>query len=68
MFRPAFAIGVTALCLALSSHAQTAAEVASPAYDAELARSLGADENGMKSYVFVLLKTGPNNSRRTRYW
>lgn len=60
MFRPVFAIGTTALCLALSSHAQTAAEVAPPAYDAQLARSLGADEYGMKSYVFVLLKTGPN--------
>jgi uncharacterized protein YciI len=60
MFRPAFAIGATALCLALSSHARTPAEAAQPTYDAELARSLGADDNGMKSYVFVLLKTGPN--------
>lgn len=59
MFRPAFAIGAAALCLALSSHAQTTAEAAPPAYDAELARSLGADENGMKSYVLVVLKTGP---------
>ncbi|MDP3824259.1 MAG: YciI family protein [Burkholderiales bacterium] len=60
MFRPAFAIGAMALCLALSSHAQTTPEAAPPTYDAELARSLGADEYGMKSYVFVLLKTGPN--------
>lgn len=30
-----------------------------PAYDAELARSVGADERGMKSYVLVVLKTGP---------
>lgn len=29
-----------------------------PKYDAALADSLGADEYGMKSYVFVLLKTG----------
>lgn len=29
-----------------------------PAYDAELAQKLGADEFGMKSYFFVLLKTG----------
>ena len=28
-------------------------------YDAELAEALGADEYGMRSYVFVMLKTGP---------
>ena len=31
-----------------------------PAYDAELAQRLGADERGMRSYVLVILKTGPN--------
>ena len=60
MFRPASAIGAAALCLAWSSHAQTTAEAAQPAYDAELARSVGAEENGMRSYVLVVLKTGPN--------
>jgi uncharacterized protein len=30
-----------------------------PEYDSILARSLGADDYGMKSYVFVILKTGP---------
>ncbi|MEE2692452.1 MAG: YciI family protein [Pseudomonadota bacterium] len=30
-----------------------------PAYDAELATALGADDYGMRAYVFVLLKTGP---------
>jgi uncharacterized protein YciI len=30
-------------------------------YDSILAKSLGADEYGMKSYVFVILKTGTNN-------
>ena len=39
--------------------AAIAAAAADPAFDAELARSVGADERGMKSYVFVLLKTGP---------
>lgn len=29
-------------------------------YDAELAKSLGGNDNGMKSYILVLLKTGPN--------
>jgi uncharacterized protein YciI len=33
--------------------------VAPPPYDEALAKRLGADERGMKSYVFVLLKTGP---------
>lgn len=28
-------------------------------YDSLLARKLGADEYGMKNYIFVLLKTGP---------
>lgn len=28
-------------------------------YDATLAKALGADDYGMKSYVFVVLKTGP---------
>lgn len=35
------------------------AETAKPPYDAALAQRLGADERGMKRYVFVILKTGP---------
>lgn len=31
-------------------------------YDAELAKKLGADEHGMRSYVLVILKTGPNDA------
>ena len=34
------------------------AQVSNPEYDAVLAKSLGADQYGMKSYVLVLLKTG----------
>lgn len=61
MFRTAsLAASAAALCFAQSAHAQTTAEVDKPAYDAELARSVGADENGMRSYVLVVLKTGPN--------
>ena len=37
------------------------AQVPNPQYDKMLADSLGSDENGMKSYVFVILKTGPVN-------
>jgi len=46
--------------LAAPSQAQVPAPAAIPPYDVELARSLGASENGMRSYVFVLLRTGPN--------
>jgi len=49
--------------LALPAHAQEAtpapAPAAAPAYDAALAQRLGADEMGMRSYVLVILKTGP---------
>jgi hypothetical protein len=50
------------LALALSmgaSVAQPSGEAAAPRYDAALARSLGADERGMRRYVLVILKTGP---------
>ena len=30
-------------------------------YDAELAKKLGADDMGMRHYVLVILKTGPND-------
>lgn len=44
-------------CLALSAMAQTT----NPNYDSALAKTLGADDYGMKMYVMVLLKSGPNN-------
>lgn len=52
---PALALA-TLLALPFAATAQGAA----PAYDAELATSLGADERGMRQYVLVILKTGPN--------
>jgi len=36
------------------------AQSKNPLYDAELAKKLGADEYGMKTYVMAFLKTGPN--------
>jgi uncharacterized protein YciI len=33
-----------------------------PNYDAALADKLGADDYGMKGYIFVILKTGPNKT------
>lgn len=49
-----------ALLLPLPTLSQVAADNAKPAYDAELARSVGADDFGMRKYVLVVLKTGPN--------
>jgi len=41
------------------AQAPAAVEPTNPAYDADLARSLGADDMGMRRYVLVILKTGP---------
>jgi len=54
------AICTALLFLSLAARAQGASEPPKPPYEPELARSLGADENGMKRYVLVILKTGPN--------
>jgi len=40
----------------LRLNAQTNTET----YDSTLAKRLGADERGMKSYILVILKSGPN--------
>ena len=48
------------LFLSLSVGAQGSPDAARPAYEPELALLLGADDNGMKSYVLVILKTGPH--------
>ena len=40
--------------------AHDAPATARPAFDAELARSVGADDHGMRHYVLVVLKTGPS--------
>ncbi|MBX7185541.1 MAG: YciI family protein [Vicinamibacteria bacterium] len=49
---------VLCLCAAPPALAQEAKPSPAP-YDADLAQRLGADQRGMKSYVLVLLKTGP---------
>jgi uncharacterized protein YciI len=43
--------------------AQTKAEKSKPAYDALLAKKLGADDYGMRKYVIAFLKNGPNRSQ-----
>lgn len=61
-FAPLAAALLAACLTAATAQAQTSAP-ASPApaskYDEALAKSVGADERGMKSYVLVILKTGP---------
>ena len=50
---------VTATFASLSPPASAAEPAAKPAFDAALAARTGADERGMRSYVLVILKTGP---------
>lgn len=52
-------LGMLAALLALVS-GPAAAQQPPASYDAELAARTGADDLGMRSYVLVVLKTGPN--------
>ena len=58
---------IAAMCLmsicVLGQVAASKAEVAAPKFDAELAKKVGADENGMRRYVIAFLKTGPNDAK-----
>jgi len=56
---------LSALCiLFLAAVVFTQAPQADPPskYDADLAKKTGADDYGMKSYVFCILKTGPKDA------
>ncbi|HTM98886.1 MAG TPA: YciI family protein [Pedobacter sp.] len=48
------------IALGLSVNAQE--KKLNPKYDEALAKKLGAEENGMKMYVLVMLKTGSNTT------
>ena len=50
---------IAAALLSIAMTSSVRAEEKPSAYDANLAAALGADDYGMRSYVFVLLKTGP---------
>jgi uncharacterized protein YciI len=51
---------ITVACLSWSyALAQAPSAPPKPTFDAELAKSVGADEFGMRKYVLVVLKTGP---------
>lgn len=54
---------LAALALLLTSPLADAAEpvaISNPDYDAALAQKTGANDMGMRAYVLVILKTGPN--------
>ena len=55
---------ILALVLSNGAVAETDQAV-SDIYDEQLASELGADEYGMKSYVMVVLNTGPNDAAVT---
>lgn len=60
MWKHALATLGSLICLGSAVAANQAAPAAPAAHhDAELAKSLGADERGMRPYVLVILKTGP---------
>jgi uncharacterized protein YciI len=47
-------------CLTAIGNAGAHTEAVRSTFDAEAAQRMGADKRGMRSYVLVLLKTGPN--------
>jgi uncharacterized protein YciI len=50
---------ISLLALSCCAAAQPPTEPGGAAFDPELAESLGADQYGMRSYVLVILTTGP---------
>jgi uncharacterized protein YciI len=51
-----------ALCILFLLCFGTAIAADEQAYDPELAKKLGADERGMKTYVLCILRTGPKDA------
>lgn len=56
-------IALAAVLLATAFVSTGAVAQGKPAYDAELARSVGADERGMRPYVVAFLAPGPNRDQ-----
>ena len=59
MFKRLCTVFCYVICAAVDPTAASAAEPPKPVFNEALAKRLGADEYGMRQYVFVLLKTGP---------
>lgn len=62
MIKKTFALLVFALAAASATDAQTPDKSPAPKYDAALAKKLGGNDQGMKSYVLCILKTGPKDA------
>jgi uncharacterized protein len=58
MFMKGFLFSILIIMSTTAAEAQTQ-------YDSALAKRLGANERGMKSYVLCILKTGPNDGKIT---
>jgi len=61
--RLAIILAISVLCVSVYSQKSTAEKASD--YDAALAHRVGADERGMKNFVFCILKTGPNDAKIT---
>lgn len=53
---------ISVFALSFVVYAQQGKSSENPKYDAKLAKKLGGDERGMKTYVLVILKTGPKDA------
>ena len=58
-----FTVVIIMVLASATGFAQTVEKPKKPKFDAKLAKKLGADDYGMKNYVFVILKTGPNDAK-----
>ncbi|MEO8501034.1 MAG: YciI family protein [Vicinamibacteria bacterium] len=61
--RIALTLLILSTAVSLSAQEAKPAAPAPPGYDAALAERLGADQRGMRAYVFVVLKTGPKTDQ-----
>lgn len=55
------------LSILIATTITAAAQTTNPKYDSLLAKKLGADDYGMKMYVFVVLKSGDNTSTDKKF-
>lgn len=63
--RSLLAVVLTFTCMVAAAAGAEEPGAAKSAFDAELAKKLGADERGMKTYVLCILKTGPKDAEVT---
>lgn len=57
---------VLAICCLLLCYS-VKGQVNPPGYNDSLAKALGADDYGMKNYILVILKTGPNKTENKSF-